>query len=66
MYEFIYRFSLKMLEKYDNKRNIFAKNLYKFYDKLYTWSFYKEYGYSRYEAIDEHDAYLDREESRYA
>jgi hypothetical protein len=55
-----------MLEKYDNKRNIFAKNLYKFYDKLYTWSFYKEYGFSRYEVVDEHDAYLDREESRYA
>ena len=57
MYDFINKFSLRMLEKYPNN---------KFYDKLFTWSFYKQYGISRYEAIDEHDAYLDREESKNA
>tara|TARA_B100000029_G_scaffold336243_1_gene328328 strand:+ start:131 stop:361 length:231 start_codon:yes stop_codon:yes gene_type:complete len=63
MYKFLNNISLKALDKNTyRKENLIKTIVYKFFKKLFDFSFIKLYGYSQYDprAQCDHDLYMEQ------
>ncbi len=62
MYRFLNNISLKALEKFDKRENLIKRIGYKFFKKLFDFSFIKIYGYSQYDPRAQcgHDLYMEQ------